>query len=51
MNAVSTIYKAESPVRLLELRRYQVYRLERQRRRPLLQRLRRSLRARLYRGA
>jgi hypothetical protein len=36
-------------VRLSEIRRYQVYRLERRQRRPLLQRLRRSIRARLSR--
>jgi hypothetical protein len=38
-----------SAVRLQELRRFQVYRLERPRRRPWLQRLRRTMRARLFR--
>jgi hypothetical protein len=39
----------ESGVRLHELRRHQVYRLERPRRRSLLARLRRSVRGRLAR--
>jgi hypothetical protein len=39
----------EPTVRLEEIRRFQVYRLDRPRRRPLLQRLRRGLRARLSR--
>ena len=48
---MSLIFKADadSSVRLSEIRRYQVYRLERRQRRPLLQRLRRSIRARLSR--
>jgi hypothetical protein len=37
----------ESTTRLHEIRRYQVYRLERPRRRPILQRLRRTLIARI----
>ena len=41
----------ESATRLYELRRFQVYRLERPRRRPLLARLRRSLRSHLARSA
>ena len=41
----------ESATRLYELRRFQVYRLERPRRRPLLARLRRSLRSHLARAA
>jgi hypothetical protein len=40
---------ADGLARLYELRRFQVYRLNRPRRRPLLQRLRRTLRARLSR--
>jgi hypothetical protein len=39
----------DSNGRLSEIRRFQVYRLERARRRPLLQRLRRTLLARLHR--
>jgi hypothetical protein len=48
---MSLIFKADadSSVRLFEIRRYQVYRLERKQPRPLLQRLRRTIRARLYR--
>jgi hypothetical protein len=48
---MSLIFKADadSAVRFSEIRRYQVYRLERKPRRPLLQRLRRTIRARLYR--
>ena len=40
---------SEASVRFQEIRRFQVYRLDRPRRRPLLQRLRRGLRARLHR--
>ena len=39
--------ETEAPTRLHEIRRFQVYRLERPRRRPLLQRLRRTVLARL----
>jgi hypothetical protein len=39
----------DTQVRFQEMRRFQVYRLERPRRRPLLDRLRRGLRARLAR--
>ena len=48
---MNLILKADedSSVRFSEIRRYQVYRLERKQRRPLLQRLRRTIRARLYR--
>ena len=38
-----------APVRFEEIRRFQVYRLDRPRQRTLLQRLRRGLRARLHR--
>jgi hypothetical protein len=41
------IKDSESATRLHEIRRYQVYRLERPRRRPILQRLRRTVVARL----
>jgi hypothetical protein len=40
---------SQASVRFEELRRFQVYRLDRPRRRPLLQRLRRGLRARFHR--
>ena len=48
---MNLLFKADedSSVRFAEIRRYQVYRLERKQRRPLLQRLRRTIRARLYR--
>ena len=39
----------EAPLRFQEVRRFQVIRLERRRRRPLIDRLRRNLRARLFR--
>jgi hypothetical protein len=38
---------SETPTRLHEIRRFQVYRLERPRRRPILERLRRTVIARL----
>ena len=41
--------KADVTIRLHELRRFQVYRLERPRHRSLLERLSHSLRMRLYR--
>lgn len=46
---MTATFKAEPNVRLLEIRRHQVYRLERPRNRPLLARLSRGLRARLHR--
>ena len=45
-----SLLHAQAPVTTLhEIRRFQVYRLERPRRRPLLQRLRRTVMARLHR--
>jgi hypothetical protein len=44
-----TATAATEPARFRELRRFQVYRLERLRQRPLLQRLRRGIRSRLHR--
>jgi hypothetical protein len=49
MSITLVLKGTETSVRLEEIRRFQVYRLERPRRRPLLQRLRRTLRAHFYR--
>lgn len=49
MSTNPTKDSADAAVRFQELRRFQVYRLERERPRPLLRRLRRTLRARLAR--
>jgi hypothetical protein len=43
------IKDAETPIRLHEIRRFQVYRLERRRRRPLFARMRRTVFAPFHR--
>jgi hypothetical protein len=45
---MSLIHSHEPAMKLHEIRRFQVYRLERPRRRPLLARLRRTVLARLH---
>jgi len=45
----SDLKTSAAPLRFEEIRRFQVYRLDRPRRRNLLQRLRRGVRARLHR--
>jgi hypothetical protein len=47
--SLSPLKTSASPVRFEEIRRFQVHRLDRPRHRSLIQRLRRGLRARLYR--
>jgi hypothetical protein len=49
MSLTFGLKSSEPAIRFEEIRRLQVYRLDRPRRRPLLQRWRRSLRARLSR--
>ena len=47
--SLTLLKTSASTVRFEEMRRYQVYRLDRPRHRSLIQRLRRGLRARLHR--
>jgi hypothetical protein len=49
MNLTPGVKTSPSSARFEEIRRFQVYRLDRPRHRTLLQRLRRGLRARLHR--
>jgi hypothetical protein len=49
MSTATISIKADSSTRLLEVRRYQVYRLERRRQRSLISRLSRGLRVRFHR--
>jgi hypothetical protein len=51
MSTATILNKAQSAGQLLELRRHQVYRLERRRQRSLFSRVTRGLRARFHRLA